>query len=224
MIQVFVLNMTYDVPVKLLSFHLIVMSLLFLAPNIRQLSNFFFSNEPAALVVPEPLFNASRANRIAGLVLAALWVWMIGNNIYLDWDGWRSYGPGRPQSALAGIWSIQQLAIDGQSQPLAVNNSDEWRRITFDRANWAHIQHMDDSLTGYALALDVQKQTLALTTGSDKNWRADFKYSRPAKDQLLLDGTVSGHKEHINLKLMDSAQFLLTSRGFHWVQDRPFNR
>jgi uncharacterized membrane protein YphA (DoxX/SURF4 family) len=223
MIQVFVLNMTYDVPVKLLSFHLIVMSLLFLAPNIRDLFNFFFKSQPAALAAPGPLFHSSRANRIARVVLAALWLWMIGVNTYNDWDGWHQFGPGRPQSALAGIWSIQQLAIDGQSQPIDANNSDEWRRITFDLANWAHIQHMDDSLTGYGATLDAQKQTLALTSASNKNWRADFTYSRPAKDELLLDGTVNGHKQHIELKLMDSAQFPLTSRGFHWVQDRPFN-
>jgi hypothetical protein len=165
-----------------------------------------------------------RANRIARVVLAALWLWMIGYNVYSDWDGWHQYGPGRPQSALAGIWSIQQLTIDGQSQPLAVNNSDEWRRIAFDLANWAHVQRMDDSLTGYATTIDTKKQTLALTTGSDKNWRANFTYSRPTKDELLLDGTVNGHKQHIELELMDSAQFTLTSRGFHWVQDRPYNR
>lgn len=224
MTQVFVLNMTYDVPVKVVSFNLILISLLVLAPNIGQLFNFFFRNQPATLAAPEPPFHSSRANRISRFVLAALWLWMIGNNVYGDWGGWHQYGPGRQQSALAGIWSIQQLAIDGQSQPLAANNSDEWRRITFDRVNWAHIQHMDDSLTGYAAALDTQKQTLALTLASDKNWRADFKYSRPAKDELILDGMVNGHKQHIELKLMDSAQFTLTSRGFHWVQDRPFNR
>ncbi len=149
---------------------------------------------------------------------------MIGNFAYSDWDGWRLYGPGAPQSALAGIWEIQQLAIDGQSQTLAVNNSDQWRRITFDLVNWAHIQHMDDSLTGYAAALDEKKKTLALTTGNNKNWRADFTYSRPARDELSLDGTVNGHKQHIELKLMDSAQFTLTGRGFHWVQDYPYNR
>jgi len=224
MIQVFVLNMTYDVSVKLLSFHLVVMSLLFLAPNIRQLFNFFFTNKSAALAAPEPLFNSSRANRNARVALAALWIWMIGVNVYVDWDGWHQYGPGQPQSELAGIWDIQQLAIDGQPQPLAVSNPDEWRRIIFDLAVRAQIQHMDDSLTGYDASLDAQKQTIALTSGSNKNWRADFTYSRPAKDTLLLDGTVNGHKQHIELKLMDSTKFTLTSRGFNWVQDRPFNR
>jgi len=51
MIQVFMLNMTYDVPVKLFSFHLILMSLLLLAPEFSRLANFLFLNravEPSA--------------------------------------------------------------------------------------------------------------------------------------------------------------------------------
>jgi hypothetical protein len=42
LIDVFLLNMTYDVPVKLFSFHLILMALFLLAPEFRGLANSFF--------------------------------------------------------------------------------------------------------------------------------------------------------------------------------------
>jgi hypothetical protein len=32
------------------------------------------------------------------------------------------------------------------------------------------------------------------------------------------------HKVHMQLKLLDRKTFLLVSRGFHWVQEFPFNR
>src|SRR5579872_7450621 len=41
--ETFMLNMTYDVPVKLLSFHLILMSLTLLAPELSRMARFFFS-------------------------------------------------------------------------------------------------------------------------------------------------------------------------------------
>ncbi len=44
MIQVFMLNMTYDVPVKLFSFHLILFSLFLLAPEANRLLGFFFTD------------------------------------------------------------------------------------------------------------------------------------------------------------------------------------
>ena len=44
MIQVFMLNMTYDVPVKLFSFHLILLTMLVLSPDLPRLVNFFLLN------------------------------------------------------------------------------------------------------------------------------------------------------------------------------------
>src|SRR5580704_12418876 len=65
MTQVFMLNMTYDVPVKLFSFHLILMSLFLLAPEFRRLADFFFSGRTAGPPSQPQLFNTRRANRIA---------------------------------------------------------------------------------------------------------------------------------------------------------------
>ncbi|MGB7265803.1 MAG: hypothetical protein WBC92_09845 [Terracidiphilus sp.] len=223
MIQVFVLNMTYDVCVKLLSFQLILMSLVLLTPNLPQLFNFFLRNRPAALPGPLPFFRSVRSNQIVRVVLAVLWCWMIAANLWDVRRGWYEVGGGRPKSALAGIWAIEQLTVDGQPQLLLATNAAQWRRVTFDYPNWVHVQQMDETLTGYSASLDAQKNTLALTTSSDKNWRANFAYNRPDEDDLVLDGTVNGHKQHLKLKRMNSAQFPLTSRGFHWVQDYPFN-
>ncbi len=223
MVQVFVLNMTYDVCVKLLSFQLIVMSLVLLAPNLRQLFNLFFRNQSASLAVTQPLFHSARANRIARVALRGLWCWMIFANVWDVRRGWYEVGGGRPESALAGIWNIEELTVDGHPQPLLATNVGLWRRITFDLPNWAHIQLMDDGLTGYKVALDTGQKTMALSAFGDKNWHANFAFIRPGEDDLILDGNANGQKEHIELKRMSSAEFPLTSRGFHWVQDYPFN-
>jgi len=223
MTQVFTLNLTYDVPVKLLSFQLILLSLLLLAPNMRQLARFFFSNRQAALEGPRPLFASMRANRIAGAVLALVWLWMLGNNIYGDWSAWRQYGGGRTKSALYGVWNVEQLAIDGKSQPLDVSNKAEWRRVIFDFPTLTQVELMDDSITGFNSSLDSGKKTLALTRRGDKNVQARFSFTKPSPDKLVLDGVLDGHQEHIVLGLMDWKKFPLASRGFHWIQEYPFN-
>ena len=46
MLQVFVLNMTYDIGLKLVSFHLIVLALFLLAPEIPRLLDFFVRHRP----------------------------------------------------------------------------------------------------------------------------------------------------------------------------------
>jgi uncharacterized membrane protein YphA (DoxX/SURF4 family) len=224
MIQVFTLNMTYDVPVKLHSFHLILFSLLLLGPNLRQLSLFFFKNQPAALEPQQPLFRSRRLNRVAGGLLAFLWLWMIGNDAHVAWGAWHQYGPGSEKPALYGIWNIEQMTVDGTDQPLDANHKDEWRRLVFDFADSARVQLMDDSQVRYDAATDAGKKTVALKERDDQKWQASFTYTQPAAGELVLDGTANGHKEHIGLRLMDRAQFPLVSRGFHWVQEYPYNR
>jgi hypothetical protein len=54
--------------------------------------------------------------------------------------------------------------------------------------------------------------------------KATLSYERPAPTQLILDGTVDGRNLHMQLGLHDLSKFLLVSRGFHWVQEAPFNR
>ena len=60
MIQVFMLNMTYDVPVKLFSFHLILFSLFLLAPDARRMSTSSLLSVPQ-LLRGNPLYSALRA-------------------------------------------------------------------------------------------------------------------------------------------------------------------
>ena len=68
---------------------------------------------------------------------------------------------------------------------------------------------------------------LRLNTGSgDKtvDWKAQFTFQQPSPDVLVLDGEMNGHKVHMDTRLFDRSKFLLVSRGFNWVQERPFNR
>ena len=225
MTQVFMLNMTYDVPVKLLSFHLILMAIFLLGPNLQRIVDFFVRNRstyPAARVTL-PL-KSDRAFRIATIAQVVLWLWLIGNMIYTDWDGWHQYGGGRPKPTLYGIWDVQSLTVDGHAHPLLINEDDGWRRIIFDFPEAAQIQLMDESRKGYGAKVDENKNTLSLTKNDDKNWKASFTYARSAVDQLALDGSMAGHKVQMRLKREDETKFLINSRGFHWVQDYPFNR
>jgi uncharacterized membrane protein YphA (DoxX/SURF4 family) len=87
-IQVFTLNMTYDVPVELLSFHLLLLSSFLIAPELSRLADFFFWNRAVRPSAQPELFHTNRANRIAlaGLVLLGLWI--VGMNVYGGWSGW----------------------------------------------------------------------------------------------------------------------------------------
>ncbi len=224
MIQVFMLNMTYDVPVKLFSFHLILMSLFLLAPEFQRLADFFVRHRIVGPSTEAPLFSTSRTNRFALAAQIMLGLWMLGANAYGAWTDWHTFGGGRPRSPLYGIWTVDELSIDGQLRSPLLTDYDRWHRAVFDSPERMSFQRMDDSFARYGAAINANEKTLELTKDGDKNWKAHFTFERPAEDHLILDGNLDSHKIHMQLQLVDHSKFLLVSRGFHWIQEYPFNR
>jgi uncharacterized membrane protein YphA (DoxX/SURF4 family) len=222
--QVFVLNMTYDVPVKLLSFHLIVMTLFLLTPDLSRLSRFFFLDADPGPGVEPQFFRTRRANRIALGAQILFGIGMLGGNGYGAWTTWRTYGGARPKSPLYGIWDVDQMSIDGQLRPPLLTDHDRWRRAIFQFPKTVAFQRMDDTLIFHSAAINSNSQTLTLTNYTDKKWEGEFKFQRAARDRLTLDGNMDGHKVLMQLRLVDTNKFLLLSRGFHWIQEHPFNR
>jgi hypothetical protein len=224
MIQVFTLNMTYDVPVKLFSFHLLLFSLFLLVPDASRLINFFFTKRVVAPPRHAPLFRSTRATRIAVILQVVFGVYLMGMGIYANIGAWHTFGGGRPKSLLYGIWNVEQMSVDGQLRPGLFTDQTRWRRLVFDSPAFMAFQRPDDSFVGYASTISDKDNTLTLTKATDKNWKASFTYTRPAPDQLVLDGSMDSHQVQMKLKLFDRDKFTLVNRGFHWINEFPFQR
>jgi hypothetical protein len=222
-IQVFALNMTYDVPVKLFSFHLVLMALFLLAPEFSRLAGFFLSDRAVGPSKQPQLFGNRRANRIAFAAQIVLGVWLVGLNTYSSWSAWHTYGDGRPRSALYGLWNVDQFSIDGVLRSPLLTDYVRWRRAIFEVPDRMYFEGMDGSLARYGASINDNDKTLALTKESDQGWRASFHFQRLAQDQLILDGSMDGHTMHMQLRLVDlKNKFSLVKRRFHWIQEYPY--
>jgi len=222
-IQIFVLNMAYDVPVKLFSFHLIVLALLLILPEQTRLRNFFLLNRavnPASAIV-------TRSRRKSRLILAAqvcFAMYVTATMAYGAKLGWTAYGGGAPKSILYGIWEVEQMSIDDEIRPPLLTDDQRWRRVIFDRRERAVFQPMNDSFVTFIAKIDPDKRAIDLTKTDDANWKASLSYDRPANDRLTLKGEMERHRMGMELHALDRETFLLVNRGFHWVQERPFNK
>jgi hypothetical protein len=223
-VQVFTLNMAYDVPVKLFSFHLIVMALFLLAPDARRLANMLVLNRIADVSPVPPLGRTPATRRAVVILQIVLGVYLVGMGMSRSATSWSTFGGGAPRSALYGIWDIETMWIDSVERAPLITDYDRWRRVTFDRPTMMSFHRMDDSVVNYVVAVDESARTIGLTRPQDAAWKASLSYERGAADRLVLSGTLDGHVLEMRLRLVDRNRFLLVSRGFHWVQEYPFNR
>lgn len=223
--MIFLLNMTYDVPVKLFSFHLILMALFLLAPNARRLFDLFILHRPAALRSEPPVPRSASGNRRAVIAQAVYGVLMVGLQVQGGIRSWHAYGGGAPKSALYGIWDVKEMAIGGAPRPALLGDTTLVKRVIFQQEATASLQMMDDSFRRFNAKVDTAAKQLTLTTmGSGSVTQSPLSYQRPDHEHLLIDGMIEGRMTHLVLQFRDPDSFLQRSRGFHWIQELPFNR
>lgn len=203
MVQVFALNMAYDIGLKQLSFHFIVMALLVLAPDLRRFA--------AALVRTDERPHAAQI---------AVGVYLLATFTLLQIPRWSAAdGPAHPRSPLYGIWDIEQLTVDGELHAVTLNDYDRrWRRAIFDYPDRMAFQRTDDSLARYGVSIDTRGRLLRLSKGNSRTWRADFSYDQPSADELILDGMMDGHAIRMRLSLVALDTFPLMNSRFRWVR------
>jgi len=221
MMNVAVLNYAYDVPVKLLSTHLVLMCGYLLIPDLRALCDFFIRNQPAAPAPVQPHFAARRWRIAEGIVKTLFIGYMVVVSAIGTIQGYSQYGPAAPKSPLYGIWDVEEFTRDGQTLPPLLTDTVRWRRFVTQSPTGIGIRGMNDSTHAYMVRFDTAKSTIL---SDDAKTPLALTWSRPDADHLTLTGTVDGHQLAVRLKRMDVSHTNLLGRGFHWISEMPFNR
>ena len=217
--QVFALNMTFDIGLKLISCHLMLLALFLLAPDLRRLADLLFWNRATAPRHDVPLARTARGQRIALAAQLVVGVSLLTMYTVANVRFWHVGGGGRPRSALYGIWNIEQMTVDEVTQPPLLNDYDRrWRRVIFDEPAAITFQRTDDSFARYNGSFDTSKKTFDIRKTGSRLWRAQFTYEQPAPDRLRLDGTMDGHRLELHLRQVNPDTVRLLNSHFRWVR------
>lgn len=222
--QIFLLNMTYDVPVKILSSHLLLISVVLLGPHARRLAAALAGRATDA-EVRRPLFESARHNRIAAAVQVALGLWVLAGCLILNVQLWQEVGDGREKPDLYGIWSVSEFTVDDTPRPPLITDETRWQRLVFDAPQVVTYQRMNGELVDVAASMEGDTLTLtdlSAPPGEPPAPWATMTVDRQSPDTLRLEGTLDGTPVTIALKRQPLDDFTLRSRGFNWVQDQPY--
>jgi hypothetical protein len=224
MTHVLVLNLCYDVPVKLFSFHLLLLAGFLILPDVPRLANLFLLGRPAGPVESHRLFRRPWLDRTAAAVRTALVLGFVALLLTDFYTARHTSGDLRPKPPLYGIWVVEAFTMDGQDRPPLTTDARRWERLIVERPRMVSVRRMDQSLVHYEQTIDTEARTLNLKQSDDAASMADLIYDQPQPDVLTLNGTVDGKKVRIRCRRMDESRFPLISRRFHWINERPFLR
>ncbi|WP_040840554.1 hypothetical protein [Nocardia brevicatena] len=214
-----------------LSFHLMVFSLVLLAPQARRLADMFLLARRADPAVQPPLFAGRRANRYAALAQAALGVWIVVGVVHIGWTSWNEFGGGAPKPALYGLWEVTEFRSDGRPVPPLLTDGTRWQRLVVEFEGAVTYQRMNGALVTVPAQVDTASHTVTIldppvpgTVGPPRTPSAVFTYSQPTVDSLRLEGQLDSRPTLIELRSVDIENFPLNGPRFHWVQDYPSSR
>jgi hypothetical protein len=219
------LNFSYDVTVKQLSVHLLLMAVFLAAPDLRRLANVFVLNRPAEPEEVRPLFRRKWLARTAVALAAVLILYETGALLYGSYRDLVDYGSeAASKSPLYGMWTVEEMVVDGKVRPPLLTDEKRWRRMFFTTPGRLAIQLMSDSQKRYNLVHDETKRMLVLSRRGDPNGKTTLVYRQPQPDVLFVEGPFDGHKVQARLHRTEPPKFLLVTRGFRWINERPINR
>ena len=224
MTNVVMLNLSYDVPAKLFSAQLLIMACMIALPDVRRLVGAVLGRA-AAEVPPRPRGSPrrERARVIAKLMLVALMVL----RLYLRYSGRPSHDD--HLHGLYGTWVVDSFVIDGVEHPPLTTDPVRWESWSAS-PRYMQIWLMNGTFEGrydaergwYDIKVDAAARTIAVTLDDDKQTKETWNYDRPAPDHLVIDCVHRGKSLHVLLHL--EPEGMLVTRGFHWINEMPFNR
>lgn len=227
LMNIFAMNVFYDVPVKIYSFWLMLIGIYLLSDDAKRLWQFFVLNQATQPTAEIKVFVDKKWFKIGRLVLKVVFIGVFC--IVQFYNNWQASAPiSAPKSAIYGPYKVekfernnveataadtlrlQEVFIDrrGADDMIYVTNEDGLRkRINFELDSTKHTIRMGD----YRVAItDTTQYT--------------FSYEQPNAETLSLKGKLKNDSIRILMKRMNRKIFLLSTRGFHWVNEVPFNK
>ena len=229
MLNVVMLNFSYDVPVKLFSCHLVLIALFIVSPYIKKLTDFFIFQRTSNLHFKKMQFTKKWV-RVTRMTVKALII--ISFPVYMVVESVQALNEYSEKSSINQRYLIQTFVRnESTSDNKAVSKKDtllsndpvKWNRVAF-RKELITITPVSGNSMNYLYNMDSLKNKLTLTRADNSGVKYELDYKFPSDSQMILSGLYEGDSIYAVMKKKNLNDYLLLNRGFHWINEYPYNR
>lgn len=212
--NVLAINYFFDVPVKILSTMLLLMSLFLLAPNFQRLIKLFINGETVKLKAIEmPLMNRRWLTVSKTFIKYIIIIAPITYSLYAIAEQSKYYGDGVPKLPLYGVYNVESFESER-----AIT---KWEKLVVQRKQYSAVVLEGNDMEFCDMKVDTTTRQLTIAFKEDPKILHRFEYVVVDSDHLDLKGTYFDQAVNIKLKRQ---HFELMERTFNWVSEDPYNR
>jgi uncharacterized membrane protein YphA (DoxX/SURF4 family) len=221
MFNVTVMDLSYDVGVKLLCFNILLMAAYLVLPDVERLLSFFLLNRATYAAQLDPVPLSSSQYRPAMVLKICVILALIVPLTLREWKNYREIGYGAAKPPLYGMYDVDEFTLNGALQPPLTTDTTRWRSVIFDAPNTIILRHMDDSQTSYRMHFDAAHQSFTIDAPGDAADKSTLQVAGSGSG-VELRGTFAGATISATTHRVDRSSFTLIHRGFHWISDGSF--
>ena len=207
MTHVVILNVAYDVVVKVLALQMLLIAVCVLAPDLPRLVNLLVLNRQVLPRPIRPLFANPRHARLARIVgiLSAV------SMVYSQWDIAENGATRKSRAAQVPLYGMWDVTASTESIP--------WRRFVVPYEGTGLAISPSESARLFRMRVDASGKTLDLTPNTLSRTTKPgpavrFRYEQPSPDNLVLHSESTGGVTH--LRLVPSSTVPLVSHRHRW--------
>jgi hypothetical protein len=230
-LNVVMINLSYDVPVKLYASHLLFACVFLLALDSKRLLRFLVLNQNASATTAYDAVFARPWQRWGAIAVKTFIVFQILIFPFKDeWEGYRSRrvvasGPFRP-----GVYDVRRYVVNRDTLPATSADTIRWRDVIFDNAGAGSVSSSDQLFwqryrRGYfRYRPDTINHTVAVWKTSairDSTFLFTMRYEVPDTSTIRFHAAIRGDSLHVELVRLPR-HFQLAERQFHWLSE--YNR
>jgi hypothetical protein len=231
--NVVMINLAYDVPVKLYASHLLFSCLFLLAFDAKRLFGFLVLNRGAA---PTTAYDLNLRHPWQRWGSVAVKIFLVYQVLFLQAkNNWTRYkltnAPPVPGPFKVGVYDVRRFVLNRDTIPLSSTDSLRWRDVIFDSNVAGSIATADPIFwqryrRGYfRFKPDTAAHTVAVwktsTIPRDSTFLFTMRYEVPDTNTIRFATAIRGDSVHVELVRVPR-HFQLTERQFHWLSE--YNR
>jgi hypothetical protein len=217
MINIFMLNMSYDVCVKVHSFQLLFAAFLLIAPNLPALWN-FFNLKPAAPLVVKPIFTSQKNEKIFLVLTVVFLLFVFQKEVSENIERRVTEDKELVETKYYGGWVVESVNESGLTK--------DWYRVIFTSRNGFVINKKNGQVARYKLdykTVENKEYPVGIQDAYDEKAPKEFIKITQTDNKIFISGQMSGEDIELTAQF-EKMNFLLKDRGFRWVSDVFYSR
>ena len=224
MTQVAMMNLMFDIPVKLFSIHLILMSAVIFMTDIKRFTSVFIKNKATEHYNYFHPITSKDYHRIINKIKKILLPIILISGCILSYLGSLNISDVNHRPKLYGIWETKTFVRNNDTIVPLITDSHRWRYLIIERKGTATVKTMTDNIVKHTFITDTTTNKISLYSQYGIKDSLNFKYDLQNSSYLKLFGTLENDSLVITFSKKELSTLPLASREFHWINERPYNK